>query len=194
MGLLDGQFRLYPSGRGEVIALADALEPGADFLQIGFDLLCFAPGEILAKELEFDFIFEFRAAFLDDFSVFLIADAIPFDAEAFLLRRLQLAEPKTIAHPAFISDPALDTIQALDQIVDFRNSNHRLLQRQRAKYASTPNEDGIGTYFWQHNWGSPKGFTHPAAHLHQVEIDKRNVGGIGVDINHVLKPQFGQWD
>ncbi len=55
-------------------------------------------------------------------------------------------------------------------------------------------QDGLGSYFWQHNWGSPKGFTHPAAHLHQVEIDKRNVGGIGVDVNHVLKPRFGQWD
>ena len=52
----------------------------------------------------------------------------------------------------------------------------------------------LGSYFWQHNWGSPKGFTHPAAHLHQVEIDKRNVGGVGVDINHILKPRFGQWD
>ena len=53
--------------------------------------------------------------------------------------------------------------------------------------------DGLGSYFWQHNWGSPKGFTHPAAHLHQVEIDKRNVGGVGVDVNEILKPQFGQW-
>jgi hypothetical protein len=55
-------------------------------------------------------------------------------------------------------------------------------------------QDGLGSYFWQHNWGSPKGFTHPAAHLHQVEIDKRSVGGVGVDINEVLKPRFGQWD
>jgi hypothetical protein len=54
-------------------------------------------------------------------------------------------------------------------------------------------QDGIGSYFWQHNWGSPQGFTHPAANLHQVEIDKRKVGGVGVDINQVLKPQFGQW-
>ena len=30
--------------------------------------------------------------------------------------------------------------------------------------------------------------------LHQVEIDKRNVGGVGVDVNHILKPGFGQWD
>jgi Domain of unknown function (DUF1906) len=55
-------------------------------------------------------------------------------------------------------------------------------------------QDGLGSYFWQHNWGSPPGFTHPAAHLHQVEIDKRSVGGVGVDVNHILKPQFGQWD
>lgn len=55
-------------------------------------------------------------------------------------------------------------------------------------------QDGLGSYFWQHNWGSPRGYTHPAAHLHQVEIDKRSVGGVGVDINHICKPQFGQWD
>lgn len=55
-------------------------------------------------------------------------------------------------------------------------------------------QDGLGSYFWQHNWGSPKGYTHPEAHLHQVEIDKRSVGGVGVDINHVLQPRFGQWD
>ncbi len=57
-------------------------------------------------------------------------------------------------------------------------------------------QDGIGTYFWQHNWGgSPGKVAHAAAHLHQVEIDKRSVGGVGgVDINHILKPGFGQWD
>ena len=54
-------------------------------------------------------------------------------------------------------------------------------------------QDGLGSYFWQHNWGSPGGYTHPAANLHQVEIDKRNVGGVGVDINNICKPQFGQW-
>jgi len=53
--------------------------------------------------------------------------------------------------------------------------------------------DGLGSYFWQHNWGSPHGYTHPAANLHQVEIDKRNVGGVGVDLNNICKPQFGQW-
>lgn len=55
-------------------------------------------------------------------------------------------------------------------------------------------QDGLGSWFWQHNWGSPKGFVHPAAHLHQFEIDARSVAGVGVDLNDILKPQFGQWD
>ena len=55
-------------------------------------------------------------------------------------------------------------------------------------------QDGLGSWFWQHNWGTPSGFIHPAAHLHQFEIDARKVAGIGVDLNNILKPQFGQWD
>lgn len=55
-------------------------------------------------------------------------------------------------------------------------------------------QDGLGSWFWQHNWGSPKGFVHPAAHLHQFEIDAREVAGVGVDLNNILKAQFGQWD
>ncbi|MCB1290297.1 DUF1906 domain-containing protein [Mycolicibacterium sp.] len=55
-------------------------------------------------------------------------------------------------------------------------------------------QDGLGSWFWQHNWGSPRGFVHPAAHLHQFEIDARSVAGVGVDLNNILKPQFGQWD
>lgn len=54
-------------------------------------------------------------------------------------------------------------------------------------------DDGIGRYFWQHNWGSPGGVAHPAANLHQVEIDARTVDGVGVDVNHILTPQYGQW-
>jgi hypothetical protein len=54
--------------------------------------------------------------------------------------------------------------------------------------------DGLGSWFWQHNWGTPRGFVHPAAHLHQFEIDARTVAGVGVDLNNILKPQFGQWD
>lgn len=55
-------------------------------------------------------------------------------------------------------------------------------------------QDGLGSWFWQHDWGSPDGFVHPAAHLHQFEIDARKVAGVGVDLNNILKPQFGQWD
>ena len=55
-------------------------------------------------------------------------------------------------------------------------------------------QEGLGVYFWQHNWGSPGKVAHPAAHLHQVEIDKQSVGGVGVDINHILQRRFGQWD
>jgi hypothetical protein len=33
---------------------------------------------------------------------------------------------------------------------------------------------------------------HPA-HLHQIVIDKGRVGSVGVDINNICKPQFGQW-
>lgn len=54
-------------------------------------------------------------------------------------------------------------------------------------------QDGIGSWFWQHDWGTPEGFVHPAAHLHQYEIDARQVAGVGVDLNNILKPQFGQW-
>ncbi|WP_067534460.1 DUF1906 domain-containing protein [Nocardia crassostreae] len=65
-------------------------------------------------------------------------------------------------------------------------------------YANTPTIDfirdvGLCSFFWQHNWGTPKGYVHPQAHLHQFEIDKRAVDGIGVDVNSVLAPQYGQW-
>ncbi|MGV0732505.1 DUF1906 domain-containing protein [Mycolicibacter sinensis] len=54
-------------------------------------------------------------------------------------------------------------------------------------------QDGLGSYFWQHNWGSPGGIAHQVANLHQVEVDKRKVGDVGVDINQILTPRFGQW-
>lgn len=55
-------------------------------------------------------------------------------------------------------------------------------------------EDGLGTYFWQHGWGKPSADQpHPQAHLLQYEIDKRQIGGVGVDLNRVLKENHGQW-
>ncbi|AMO62484.1 protein exported by TAT pathway [Mycolicibacterium phlei] len=86
------------------------------------------------------------------------------------------------------------------QVAPYLRGWEAVLGRQRVGvYANSKTiewavQDGIGAYYWQHNWGSPGGVAHPAAHLHQVEIDKRKVAGVGVDINHILKPQFGQWD
>jgi len=65
-------------------------------------------------------------------------------------------------------------------------------------YASIDDDPSYAQYRAQvapylRGWESVIGrVAHPAAHLHQVEIDARSVGG--VDVNHVLKPQFGQWD
>lgn len=65
-------------------------------------------------------------------------------------------------------------------------------------YANSPTIDwirdaGRGSLFWQHDWGTPEGYVNPAAHLHQFEIDDRSVGGIVVDVNSVLAPDYGQW-
>lgn len=65
-------------------------------------------------------------------------------------------------------------------------------------YANSPTIDwtraaGLCSWYWQHNWGSPAGYVHPDAHLHQFEIDKRSIDGIGVDVNAVLTPDYGQW-
>ncbi len=94
-------------------------------------------------------------------------------------------------------DPSYDQYKEL--IAPYLRSWESVIGHQRTGvYANSKTidwalHDGLGSYFWQHNWGSPKGFAHPAASLHQVEIDKRSVGGVGVDINEILKPQFGQW-
>jgi hypothetical protein len=94
-------------------------------------------------------------------------------------------------------DPSYD--QYKQQIAPYLRSWESVIGHQRTGvYANSKTidwalHDGLGSYFWQHNWGSPKGYAHPAASLHQVEIDKRSVGGVGVDINEILKPQFGQW-
>ncbi|WP_280496684.1 DUF1906 domain-containing protein [Nocardia asiatica] len=65
-------------------------------------------------------------------------------------------------------------------------------------YANTPTIDlaqtaGLASWYWQHNWGTPKGFVHPTANLHQFEIDKRILDGVGIDVNNVLTPEYGQW-
>ncbi len=61
-------------------------------------------------------------------------------------------------------------------------------------------EDGIGSFFWGHNWSDnwryPEdgSLVHPAWHIHQFEIDKKVPGiSFGIDKNRILKPYFGQW-
>jgi hypothetical protein len=56
-------------------------------------------------------------------------------------------------------------------------------------------EDGVATWFWQHNWSGDPAINgdHPAAHIHQVSIDSGQVDGIGVDVNVTLKDDYGQW-
>lgn len=56
-------------------------------------------------------------------------------------------------------------------------------------------EDGVGQWFWQHNWSGDPSINghHPAAHLHQIEIDRRQIAGVGIDVNEILKPDYGQW-
>ncbi|MEV6324865.1 DUF1906 domain-containing protein [Nocardia sp. NPDC051787] len=65
-------------------------------------------------------------------------------------------------------------------------------------YANAPTIElaaaaGLCSWYWQHDWGTPDGFVHPAAHLHQFEIDKRSIDGVGIDLNNVLAPEYGQW-
>ncbi|MEV5652467.1 DUF1906 domain-containing protein [Nocardia sp. NPDC052254] len=65
-------------------------------------------------------------------------------------------------------------------------------------YANAPTIElakvaGLGSWYWQHNWGTPEGFVHPAANLHQTQIDDGAVDGVGVDINTILTPRYGQW-
>ena len=94
-------------------------------------------------------------------------------------------------------DPSYD--QYKQQVAPYLRGWEEVIGRQRtgvygnSKTIDWALQDGLGSWFWQHNWGSPHGYTHPAAHLHQIEIDKRSVGGVGVDINNIMKPQFGQW-
>jgi hypothetical protein len=115
--------------------------------------------------------------------------------------QLHVAAGGSYGAPIYASiddDPSLD--QYKQQVAPYLKAWESVLGSQRVGvYANSKTiewavQDGIGSYFWQHNWGTPKGVVHPAAHLHQVEIDKRSVGGVGVDLNDILKPSFGQWD
>ncbi|SDS33216.1 DUF1906 domain-containing protein [Corynebacterium timonense] len=53
-------------------------------------------------------------------------------------------------------------------------------------------EDGIGTYFWMHDWGSG-GRIHPRAHLHQPSGQTTVIDGVECDVNTVFAADWGQW-
>lgn len=84
------------------------------------------------------------------------------------------------------------------QVLPFLKGCESVLgHRATGVYANAPTMDwaiaaGLGSYFWQHNWGS-EGRVHPAANIHQTRIDKDKVDGIGVDLNSILKADYGQW-
>lgn len=53
--------------------------------------------------------------------------------------------------------------------------------------------DGIGEFFWMHDWGSG-GRIHPRTTIHQLpQEDQRVIGGVECDINHVYAEDWGQW-
>lgn len=60
-------------------------------------------------------------------------------------------------------------------------------------------EDGLASYYWQHNWTNLDSETrklktevHHAAHIHQYEIDISGILSVKIDRNRVLKSYFGQ--
>lgn len=48
-------------------------------------------------------------------------------------------------------------------------------------------------HFWDGTPGDKRARIHPDAHIAQIRIDADKVGGIGVDWNLLLKPDYGQW-
>jgi Domain of unknown function (DUF1906) len=103
--------------------------------------------------------------------------------------------------PIYISVAGVPTYdQYKRQVVPYLRSWETVLGHERiGVYANSKTidwavADGLGRYYWQHSLGSPKGFTHPASHLQQLQDDKRNVGGVAADSAKILKPNYGQWD
>lgn len=53
-------------------------------------------------------------------------------------------------------------------------------------------ERNLGTYYWQHGWGSG-GRIHPLATMYQRPGVTTNINGIDMDINDVYSVNYGQW-
>lgn len=52
--------------------------------------------------------------------------------------------------------------------------------------------DGLGEFFWQHDWGS-QGRIHPRTTIHQKAGYQRVIDGVTVDVNNVYASNWGQW-
>lgn len=84
-------------------------------------------------------------------------------------------------------------------VLPFLTGWQAVLGRQNSGvYANSPTLDaiqaaGLCSWYWQHDWGTPPGVVNPRAHLHQIETDKRQVGGVQVDVNTILAPNYGAW-
>ncbi|QGU02588.1 hypothetical protein CKALI_08645 [Corynebacterium kalinowskii] len=52
--------------------------------------------------------------------------------------------------------------------------------------------DGLGEFFWMHDWGSA-GRIHPRTTIHQKAKWQENISGVEVDINNVYAHDWGQW-
>lgn len=53
-------------------------------------------------------------------------------------------------------------------------------------------EDGLGSYFWQHDWGSA-GKLHSRANIHQKAGYTATIDNVPVDVNNVYTADWGQW-
>ncbi|WP_018024217.1 DUF1906 domain-containing protein [Corynebacterium ulceribovis] len=53
-------------------------------------------------------------------------------------------------------------------------------------------QDGLGSFFWQHDWGS-QGKLHPRASIHQKAGYRATISGVEVDVNNVYTRDWGQW-
>lgn len=53
-------------------------------------------------------------------------------------------------------------------------------------------QDGLGEFFWMHDWGSG-GKLHPRTTIHQVAGQRDTIDGIEADINDVFAADWGQW-
>ncbi|WP_084531446.1 DUF4185 domain-containing protein [Nocardia miyunensis] len=88
-----------------------------------------------------------------------------------------------------------------NQVKPYLTAWQDILGRQRlgvycnARVIDWCDGDGIGSYYWQHNWSGDTSINgdHPKAHIHQFEIDEADIDGVGIDRSVILRPSFGQW-